>query len=80
MGYCTRLKKKMHIRIGRSTFAFCLADPLGVLEEGEVHFGFSTTFRDPGSTFEDTMLHGIDVLVARLPAALPSDVQKVFHY
>ncbi|KAI9765485.1 MAG: hypothetical protein M1840_007311 [Geoglossum simile] len=77
MGYCDRLKKKMHIGVGQSTYAFCLADPLGVLEEGEVHFGFSTTFRDPGSSFEDTMLHGIDVLVARLPAALPSDVQKV---
>ena len=54
-----------------------IADPLAVLEEGEIHFGFSNMFRDPVSGFNDTMLHDIDLLVARLPAHLPSDIQKV---
>lgn len=54
-----------------------IADPLAVLEEGEVHFGFSSTFQDPDSGWSDVMLHDIDVLVARSPARLPSDVQKV---
>ena len=67
----------MNIGIGRSTIAFMIADPLAVLEEGEVHMGFSTIFRDSKSGFSDTMLHNIDVLVARSPAHLPSDIQKV---
>ncbi|KAH0545314.1 hypothetical protein FGG08_000613 [Glutinoglossum americanum] len=75
--YCDRLNEKMHIEVGQSTYAFCVPDPLGVLEEGEVHFGFSSTFTDPRSSFQDTLLHNRDVLVARLPAALPSDMQKV---
>ena len=54
-----------------------IADPLAVLEEGEVHLGFSTDFRDSKSGFCETMLHDIDVLVARSPAHLPSDIQKV---
>ncbi|KAH0558372.1 hypothetical protein GP486_004968 [Trichoglossum hirsutum] len=76
--YCDSLKNKVHFEVGQSTYAYCVADPLGVLEEGEVHFGFSTTFKDPRSGFQDTLLHDIDVLVARLPALLPSDVQKVW--
>ena len=78
--YCDRLHEKMHFEVGQSTYAYCVADPLGVLEEGEVHFGFSRTFRDPKSMFQDTLLHDRDVLVSRLPAALPSDVQKVIPY
>jgi hypothetical protein len=70
----------MHIEVGQSTFAFCVADPGENLEEGEVHLGFSSIFKDPRSTFQDTLLHNRDVLVARLPAALPSDVQKVIYY
>lgn len=54
-----------------------IADPLAILEEGEIHLGFSSTFRDPRSHWEEVMLHDIDVLVARLPAVLPSDIQKV---
>lgn len=48
-----------------------VADPLAILEEGEVHIAFSTPFD------QEFMLHDIDLLVARHPAALPSDVQKV---
>ncbi|KAL8781211.1 MAG: hypothetical protein Q9213_006104 [Squamulea squamosa] len=48
-----------------------VADPLAVLEEDEVHLGFSTPFE------HETILHDLDLLVARLPASLPSDIQKV---
>ena len=48
-----------------------------VLEEGEVHLGFSKTFFDPQTKFQDTILHNLDVVVARSPALLPSDIQRV---
>lgn len=69
----------MNIGLGRSTYALMIADPLAVLDENEVHIGFSSVFKDTQSGFRDTMLHNMDVLVARLPATLPSDVQKVVY-
>lgn len=66
----------MNIGIGKSTYAFMLADPLAVLEENEIHLGFSGIFRDPKDGWEQTLLHETDVLVARLPALLSSDIQK----
>ena len=72
----------MNIGLGSSTYAFMIADPLAILEEDEIHLGFSSVFHDPRSGFDHSMLHNMDVLVARLPAHLPSDVQKVkgtFH-
>lgn len=69
----------MNIGVGRSTFAFMIADPLAILEEGEVHFGFSQVFKDPRSGWSDNMLHDVDILVSRSPALLPSDIQKVFR-
>lgn len=67
----------MNIGIGKPTSALMIADPLGVLEEDEIQLFFSSTFRDPKSRWEDVMLHDTYVLVARLPALLPSDIQKV---
>ena len=67
----------MNIGIGKSTYAFMIADPLAVLEENEIHLGFSNTFRDPKDGWGQVLLHDMDVLVARLPAHLPSDIQKV---
>lgn len=75
--YCLRLESKMNIGLGQSTYAYMIADPLAILEENEIHLGFSSVFHDPQSGFDQSMLHNIDVLVARLPAHLPSDVQKV---
>ena len=85
--YVKRLEDRMHIGISCSCYAFCVADPLGVLEEGEVHFGFSGSFRgeilvqksgeDHFETWSDTMLDDMDVLVSRSPSNLVSDVQKV---
>ena len=66
----------MNIGIGKSTYAFMIADPLAVLEENEIHLGFSSVFRDPKDGWEQVLLHEMDVLVARLPALLSSDIQK----
>ena len=67
----------MKIGLGQSTYAYMIADPLAILEENEIHLGFSSVFHDPDSGFDQSMLHNMDVLVARSPAHLPSDVQKV---
>ncbi|ROT39867.1 hypothetical protein SODALDRAFT_377778 [Sodiomyces alkalinus F11] len=69
------LKTKLNIKIGRSAYAYMVVDFLGVLEEGEVHLGFSSKFE--ADDFSDTLLHGMDVLVARAPAHFPSDIQRV---
>ena len=75
--YCDRLEDKVDVEVGQSTYVFMLADPLGVLEEGQVHICFSGSFHDRKSGFDEAMLHDRDCLVARLPAHLPSDIQKV---
>ena len=75
--YGLRLESKMNIGLAESTYAFMIADPLAILEEDEVHIAFSSAFRDPKTGVDQTMLHDIDVLVARSPAHLPSDIQKV---
>ena len=67
----------MNIGLGLSTYAFMIADPLAQLEENEIHLGFSSLFRDTKSGWNEVILHNADVLVARLPALLPSDIQKV---
>ena len=69
--------RKLRIRVGQSASAFVIADPLGVLEENEIHVGFSGSFVDEASGFEETFLDGREVLVARNPAHLPLDIQKV---
>ncbi|KAM0287733.1 hypothetical protein ACHAQH_000264 [Verticillium albo-atrum] len=74
---CEAKKSKMMIKVGRSAYTFMVADFDGVLEEGEIHLGFSSKFQDPDGEFSDTLLHGMDVLVARAPAHFPSDIQRV---
>ncbi|CEL04270.1 hypothetical protein ASPCAL05400 [Aspergillus calidoustus] len=71
-----RYVDEMRFEVPLSTYAFCIADPYGVLGENEVHFGLSTNWRDEQGEFEDNLLDGIDVLVGRLPAHLPSDIQR----
>lgn len=66
----------MNIGIGKSTYALMVADPLAILEENEIHLGFSNIFRDPKDGLGQVLLHEMDVLVARLPALLSSDIQK----
>ncbi|KAK8064677.1 hypothetical protein PG994_007315 [Apiospora phragmitis] len=70
---CEEMKSRMNIRIGRSAYAFMV----GLLNEGEIYLEFSSNFQDDESSFSETHLHGIDVLVARSPAHYTSDIQKV---
>jgi RNA dependent RNA polymerase len=66
---------ELHIPIPLSTYAYCIADPYGILEEDEVHFAFSSQWRDC-SYFEDAMVDGMDVLVGRTPAHCPWHIQR----
>ncbi|KAJ4169693.1 hypothetical protein NW754_005841 [Fusarium falciforme] len=70
-----QLKAKMNIKIPRSTYAYMVVDFTGTLEEGEVQLAFSSKFQADGES--DTLLDGIDILVARAPAHFVSDIQKV---
>lgn len=74
---CEETKKRMNILIGCSTSAFMVVDFLGILEENEIHLGFSSSFKDEQTGFCETFIHGMDVLVARSPAHFPSDIQRV---
>ncbi|KAI1799530.1 RNA dependent RNA polymerase-domain-containing protein [Daldinia bambusicola] len=74
---CQELEDRLNVRVGRSTYAYMVVDFLGILEEDEVHLGFSSKFTDEHSGFSETFLHGTDVLVARTPAHYPSDIQRV---
>ncbi|KAJ6155757.1 RNA-dependent RNA polymerase eukaryotic-type [Penicillium chermesinum] len=64
----------IRIEVPLSTYAFCIADPYGVLEPHEVYLGFSAAWRGH-ETFQSSIVEG-DVLVARTPAHLPSDIQR----
>lgn len=74
--HCTNLKKRLHIRIPHSTRLLCVADPTCTLKEGEVSLRFSNGILDPKTMRRTTVILG-DILVAREPAQLPSDIQKV---
>jgi hypothetical protein len=41
-----RYLNKMQIRVPLSAFLFCIADPFGCLEPGEIHVGFSERWND----------------------------------
>lgn len=69
------LKIKMNITIPCSAYVYMAADFSSTLEQGEVHLSFSTKFQVEG--FSDTLLEQMDILVARAPAHLPSDIQRV---
>ncbi|CAN8097109.1 unnamed protein product [Discula destructiva] len=73
---CETLMKKLNITVGRSAYLYMVVDFLGVLEENEVHIGFSTAFQ-AAEDWSKTMIHGTDVLVARSPSHFTSDIQKV---
>lgn len=69
------MKEELRIKISKSTYAYMLVDFWGVLEADEVHLSFSSKFND--GTDELTDLDDREILVARSPAHLPSDIQKV---
>ena len=68
------LLDELKIRISQSTYAYCIADPYGVLKENEIHFAFSKSWEEHG--YYGAELDAVDVLVGRLPAHKPSDVQR----
>jgi hypothetical protein len=63
--------------LGKSTYLFGIADPLGVLKSGEVHVQFSSRFTDEVTEESFLRLSNIDMLVSRQPACRHSDIQKV---
>ncbi|KHN99724.1 Rnai polymerase [Metarhizium album ARSEF 1941] len=71
------LKDKIRISVPCSVNLLMVVDFSSVLEEGEVHVSFSTKFRAADASFCDTLLEGMDVLVARAPSHLPNDIQRV---
>jgi len=71
-----KILDKLHIRVPCSTTIYCIADPTGTLAEGEVSLQFSKGFMDPVTLTRRECIEG-DVLVARNPAHLPTDIQKV---
>lgn len=73
MKKCERLMTDLKIKIARSTSAYMVVDFDGVLEPDQVHICFSVPFGSEG----ESDLDGLEVLVARNPAHLPSDIQKV---
>lgn len=74
---CDLLKTKMNIKVARSAYMYMVVDFWGVLEEDEVHVGFSSKFRDESDDTSYTLLADCDILVARSPAHFVSDVQRV---
>ncbi|EXM12762.1 hypothetical protein FOTG_18757 [Fusarium oxysporum f. sp. vasinfectum 25433] len=68
-------KDKMRIEISQSTWALIVVDFQKVLGPDEVQLCFSSPFNDGFEQRYD--LEGFDVVVARCPAHLPSDIQKV---
>lgn len=68
-----KMKRELKIKLGKSTYAYMLPDFWGVLAPDEVYLAFSSEFGQEA----ERDLDGVEVLVARAPAHLPSDVQKV---
>lgn len=69
------LQDKMNIQVPCSAYLLMVVDFSSTLLEDEVQVSFSTKFQVEG--FCDTLLEGMDILVARAPAHLPTDIQKV---
>ncbi len=69
--YCLRFR----IKIPCSTVVYCVPDPCGILAEDEVCINFTSPVRNPETGLDEMMLDGLNVLVARNPAHLASDIQ-----
>lgn len=73
----TTMEQKLRAPLGKATFLLGVADPEGVLEPGQVHVRFSSTFVDEYEQESYNQLDGFEILVARQPACRRSDIQKV---
>ncbi|RVX71301.1 hypothetical protein B0A52_04875 [Exophiala mesophila] len=67
--------EKLWINLPLSTTVFCAPDPTGLLRPDEVYLGFSERKFNPRSRRHVNELDNINVLVARNPAYLSSDMQ-----
>jgi len=76
MQQCNDILDGLRIRVPSSTIVFCIADPTGTLEEGEISLQFSKGFLDTTIQTRLDCIEG-DVLVARNPAHLPTDIRRV---
>ncbi|EMD58693.1 hypothetical protein COCSADRAFT_194603 [Bipolaris sorokiniana ND90Pr] len=68
---------KLRVLLPKSTFLYGVADPLGVLNPGEIQILFSWPFVDETTNERYSDLRDLEVLVARQPACRRSDIQKV---
>ncbi|EME47222.1 hypothetical protein DOTSEDRAFT_69242 [Dothistroma septosporum NZE10] len=75
--YLTLKRKNFKIHVPRSTTVIGISDPLGCLQPGEIHIGFSTPFRDHKAGASWMHLHGMNVLSTRNPSMAGSDMQKL---
>lgn len=64
------------VRVPKSTNLMCIADPTGSLEEGECWLQFSKGPIDEKTGIREDRIVG-EILVARNPAHLASDIQRV---
>ncbi|KAF3039373.1 hypothetical protein E8E12_006968 [Didymella heteroderae] len=72
-----RQESKLKTPLGKATYLYGVADPLGILKPGEVHVQFSSSFVDEVTDEKYLSLKGHNLLVARQPAIRNSDIQKV---
>lgn len=70
-------ESKLKTPLGKATYLYGVADPIGVLQPGEVHVQFSSSFVDEVTEEKYLNLKGHNLLVARQPAIRNSDIQKV---
>jgi hypothetical protein len=73
--YIAGYLEKMSIELPYSTSVYCAPDPCDVLAEDEVFLSSSAPLVDPRTGISETTLDNINVLVARNPAHLASDMQ-----
>ncbi|KAH9923183.1 RNA dependent RNA polymerase-domain-containing protein [Epithele typhae] len=68
--------RDFHISVPLSAEAFCIPDPTGSLEFGQIHFKSTKNLKDPLKDMDPKIVLG-DVLIYRNPVRSPWDVQKV---
>ncbi|KAF3050045.1 hypothetical protein E8E11_006510 [Didymella keratinophila] len=69
-------ESKLKPPLGKATYLYGVADPIGVLQPGVVHIQFSSSFVDEVTDEKYLNLKGHNLLVARQPAIRNSDIQK----
>ena len=75
--YFSKVVRSISIRVNRSTNVIGIADPIGVLEPGEIHMAFSHPMVDESSGEITSFLKDQAAVVTRHPCLRISDIQKV---